>query len=496
LIPLSPSILPGFVDVDVFGDGGRAKMEVHSDRSTVSARCPSLPRQSGPSYRRNLSARCLWRQRIGDHFRHSGNIGRRACRHDRGCAKHECRHDGCQGDDDFEALTGDYYTPLKTRIAAGQPPDVYYAHTSNMAYQNFATGGTALQIDDMIAKNKVDLSQWFPQGIAALKLGGKLYGLPVRGQVAWLFMYYNADLLKKHGIAPPTADWSLDDLVNAGKQLTTKNGANVDVWGLGPSTFGYEGTCGHVRRWNGEYWNPASGPGTTCTLDSDACVASMEWSWNLMFKDKIMAPTSVTPEKLFGQSKLAISIERLAGERATYAQNTNKQFAWGMQVMPKGPTGRRGGFLSTDTLQISKATKSPDPAFQLLQWFTNKDSGIAAALQSTGSLTPGFRPDVYCSPELLNDADQLRQCQRERELYLSGELPHQRDQRHHGAVREGHMVRHAGTNDELHEAVRRRHQCDDEAACAVGKRRGRDRRCGLALTPTPAPDDTALPIHL
>jgi len=71
---------------------------------------------------------------------------------------------------DFESLTGDYYTPLKTRIAAGQPPDVYYAHTSNMAYQNFATGGTALQIDDLIAKNKVDLTQWFPQGIAALKL--------------------------------------------------------------------------------------------------------------------------------------------------------------------------------------------------------------------------------------------------------------------------------------------------------------------------------------
>jgi len=99
---------------------------------------------------------------------------------------------------DFEALTGDYYTPLKTRIAAGQPPDVYYAHTSNMAYQNFATGGTALQIDDMIAKNKVDLSQWFPQGIAALKLGGKLYGLPciIGGTV----VYYNKDVLAKAGV--------------------------------------------------------------------------------------------------------------------------------------------------------------------------------------------------------------------------------------------------------------------------------------------------------
>jgi multiple sugar transport system substrate-binding protein len=305
---------------------------------------------------------------------------------------------------DFESLTGDYYTPLKTRIAAGEPPDVYYAHTSNMAYQNFATGGTALQIDDLIAKNKVDLTQWFPQGIAALKLSGKMYGLPVRGQVSWLFMYYNTDLLKKAGINPPTPDWSLDDLVNAGKQLTKSAGTTVDTWGLGPSNFGYEGTCGHVRRWNGEYWNPPNGPGTSCTLDSDECVASMEWAWQLMFKDKIMAPTSTDIWATWGKNKLAIVIEQLAGSRATAMQNANKNFEWGLQVMPKGPTGRRGGFLSTDTLQISKSTKSPDAAFSLLTWYTNKDSGIAAALQSTGSLTPGFRPDVYCAPELINDA--------------------------------------------------------------------------------------------
>lgn len=304
----------------------------------------------------------------------------------------------------FEALTGDYYTPLKTRIAGGQTPDVYYAHTSNMAYQNFATGGTAMPIDDLLAKNKVDLTQWYPQGIAALKLGGKMYGLPVRGQVSWLFIYYNIDMFKKNGIDLPTPNWTLDDLVTAGKQMTKSTGSAVDVWGLGPSTFGYEGTCGHVRRWNGEFWNPGSGPGKTCTLDTPESVASFEWSWNLMYKDKIMAPTSEDPAKLFGQNKLAMAIERLCGERATYAQNVNKQFDWGIEVMPKGPTGRRGGFLSTDSLQVAKVTKAPDDAFALLQWYTNKDSGIAAALQSKGSLTPGFRPDVYCSAELLNDA--------------------------------------------------------------------------------------------
>ncbi len=304
----------------------------------------------------------------------------------------------------FESLTGDYYTPLKTRLAGGQYADVYYAHTSNMAYQNFATGGTALQIDDLVAKDKVDLSQWYPQGIAALKLDGKMYGLPVRGQVSWLFIYYNIDLFKKNGVDLPNSNWTLDDLVSAAKRLTVKSGDTVSVWGVGPSTFGYEGTCGHVRRWNGEFWNPPNGPGTTCTLDSDASVTSFQWAWALMFKDKIMAPTSANLSDLFGKNQLAMSIERLAGERATYQMAANTKFDWGLEVMPKGPTGRRGGFLSTDSLQVAKASKLPDDAFNLLLWYTNKDSGIGAALQSQGSLTPGFRPDVYCSPELLNDS--------------------------------------------------------------------------------------------
>jgi len=98
------------------------------------------------------------------------------------------------------------------------------------------------------------------------------------------------------------------------------------------------------------------------------------------------------------------AIDRLAGERATYQMAANTKFDWGLEVMPKGPTGRRGGFLSTDSLQVAKASKLPDDAFNLLLWYTNKDSGIGAALQSQGSLTPGFRPDVYCSPELLNDS--------------------------------------------------------------------------------------------
>ena len=35
---------------------------------------------------------------------------------------------------------------------------------------------------------------------------------------------------------------------------------------------------------------------------------------------------------------------------------------------------------------------------------TTKQSGVNIALQPVGSLTPGYRKDVYCADELLNDA--------------------------------------------------------------------------------------------
>jgi hypothetical protein len=54
--------------------------------------------------------------------------------------------------------------------------------------------------------------------------------------------------------------------------------------------------------------------------------------------------------------------------------------------------------------QVNATTRSPDGAWELIKWLTNKQSGINIALQPAGSLTPGYRKDVYCSDELLNDS--------------------------------------------------------------------------------------------
>jgi hypothetical protein len=43
-----------------------------------------------------------------------------------------------------------------------------------------------------------------------------------------------------------------------------------------------------------------------------------------------------------------------------------------------------------------------------LQWFTDKESGVALGLQQTGSNTPGMRKDVYCDERLLADPNYSR----------------------------------------------------------------------------------------
>jgi ABC-type glycerol-3-phosphate transport system substrate-binding protein len=142
--------------------------------------------------------------------------------------------------------------------------------------------------------------------------------------------------------------------------------------------------------------------GTRCTLDSPACQQAIRWFYEHI-KSGIFGPRTNFGAKQFGEGKMAFSFGRLAGERATVANNAAGDFDWTFDVVPKGPTGRRGGFLSIDTQQINSASRSKDGAWELLKWLTNKQSGINLALQPEGSLTPGFRKDVYCSEQLLND---------------------------------------------------------------------------------------------
>jgi multiple sugar transport system substrate-binding protein len=306
----------------------------------------------------------------------------------------------------YEGIPGNLYEGQDTQIAGGTIGDIHYAHQSNLKFQEYAVRGAATALDPFIARDKsFRYGDWPQRAQEAMRVvDNKVFGLPVRGQVAWLFLYWNKDMLQKVGVPEPTPQWTLDTLLeNARRVQQALGGSDPHFHAVGYSWGSFETAVGHVRRFNGEFFSPPNGGGTRCTLDSAACQQAIRWFYENI-KSGVFGPRANFGAKQFGEGKMAFYFGRLAGERGTVANNVAGDFDWTFDVVPKGPTGRRGGFLSIDTQQLNSASRNKDAAWELLKWLTNKQSGINLALQPEGSLTPGFRKDVYCSEQLLNDA--------------------------------------------------------------------------------------------
>jgi multiple sugar transport system substrate-binding protein len=303
----------------------------------------------------------------------------------------------------YEPITGDLYVGQETLMAGGTIGDVHYAHQSAIKFQEYAVKGAAVALDPYIAKDKnFKLTDWPQRAQEAYKIiDNKVYGLSVRGQVAWMFLYWNRDMLKKNSIPEPTPDWTLDRLLTEAKKL--QQPGSTDFYPIAYPWGGFEVTVANARRFNGELLNPPNGAGTKAQLDSAPVQQMFKWYYDNI-KAGLFAPRGFDTDANFGQGKMAFMIAKLAGGRGGVANAVQGNFEWTFDIMPKGPTGRRGGFLSIDTQQMNSSSKDKDAAWELLKWLTNKQSGINLALQPSGSLTPGFRKDVYCADELLNDA--------------------------------------------------------------------------------------------
>ncbi|MGI8423033.1 MAG: ABC transporter substrate-binding protein [Chloroflexota bacterium] len=305
----------------------------------------------------------------------------------------------------YEPIDGDLYVGQETQMAGGTIGDVHYAHQSNIKFQEYAVRGVAVALDPYIAKDKTfKLSDWPTRAQEAYKVvDNKVFGLSVRGQVAWQFIYWNIDMLKKAGVPEPTPNWTHDDLLSNARKVQQAVGSTTpDFYPVGYSWGSYETAVANVRRFNGEVFSPANGAGTKATLDSALCQQAIKWFYDNI-KAGIFAPRTYGSTQ-FAEGKMAFYFGRLAGERGGITNAVKQNFQWTFDIAPKGPTGRRAGFLSIDMQQMNSGSKNKDGAWELIKWITNKESGINLAMQPAGSLTPGFRKDVYCSDTLLNDS--------------------------------------------------------------------------------------------
>ncbi|HZQ98953.1 MAG TPA: sugar ABC transporter substrate-binding protein [Chloroflexota bacterium] len=294
---------------------------------------------------------------------------------------------------------GEHVQKMQTLIAGGQLGDVVHNFTGDSSFQLFFASGVTIPLDKFIADEKYDLNQFYPFTIAITKLDGKVGGLPFKGHPSRVGIFYNRTLLEAAGAKVPTNDSTYDDLIEAAKKAH-----KPDAQQYGWSNPGLDSEWYILMSRFGGSKDIYSKDGTKSQLNDPEVQAGWTWTYEMFNKHKVgISPFSTNPDinQLFTTGKIAL-LRANVGTKAAFAQI--KDFKWGMSVAPKGPKGQRGSLSQADVMGATKFSKTPDVAWKLVKGLCSKEAGIILGKQQGGSksATPGGRPDVYESPDLLN----------------------------------------------------------------------------------------------
>lgn len=108
----------------------------------------------------------------------------------------------------------DYWTKLDAAAGAGKAADVLWM---NVFLPKYVDPGVLVPLDEYIAKDKLDLSQYVDTMVNMYNYNGKQYALPKGMDTVQVF--YNKAIFDKYGVAYPKAGWTWDDMAAIGNQL-------------------------------------------------------------------------------------------------------------------------------------------------------------------------------------------------------------------------------------------------------------------------------------
>lgn len=258
---------------------------------------------------------------------------------------------------------------LTTLVAGGLPPDV----SEDIGIANNLGGGHLIQpIDDLIGRDKYDLGQFGPKGLAWLSLyQGKHYIIPERYDGNGTALLYDRQLFSAAGVAEPPATWADAWGWSAwatNLQHLTKTGADGKVSQFGLGSYGYfmyypEAYGG---QWLANDWK-------TVVCDSPETIQAYTDWFDLALKLHV-TPQPGEAAKLFGKDDLFLkqhaAISTMGGwEVDTYTGAPAKGVDWAFMPFPKAKVATPQ--MAPVGLALVEGTKQREDAWLLLQWLVD-----------------------------------------------------------------------------------------------------------------------------
>jgi multiple sugar transport system substrate-binding protein len=302
--------------------------------------------------------------------------------------------------------TTEYFTKLQTLIAGGTVGDVFWDTYRNTP--RYASNKVILALDDLVANDTFDLSQYFPSAIDSSRYQGVLYAMPFKLHPGPAALYYNVNALQEAAVTMPdkqVPNW--DQLVDIAGKLTKQANGRVERYGLslGLSTDQTTSTLQtlqmYVRSWGGDLY---SQDGKTSLFGDQPMRDAIRFISDLISGKKVAAPL----QEMTSQAEdpmIAGRVAMLQASSSTKSITTKIGGKFDVKdvMMPPGPSGKVGTVAITDHINISAKTPNPRAAWELVKLLVGHDVGVRLGGGTGGiaSGTCGARIDVFNDPALM-----------------------------------------------------------------------------------------------
>ncbi len=255
---------------------------------------------------------------------------------------------------------GSYSAAIRTRIAAGNPPDVIYVNNGGES-SSFIAAHILDPLNSYMTAAHVSKSSFYPSALAMFESGGTVYGLPK--DQSPLALFYNKTLFKQAGISGPPTTWA--QFAADAKALTK---TSVHQYGLINSA--------QEPRW-AQFLTQAGGgvmntSMTKMTLTSPASIQGFDFYVNLYKNGYATLPTTVGASwggQAFGMGKAGMVLS--GNWLVPFLGKTYPSTKYGIAVLPSGPVNNTSLTFPV-AYGITAASHHPRSSFTLISYLTSK----------------------------------------------------------------------------------------------------------------------------
>ena len=297
----------------------------------------------------------------------------------------------------------DLFRPkLKTMMAAGTPPDVFYLPPD--VFPELATQNLIRPLDDFIAKDKaagaagylddfwpILLEAWHYDPASGQIGKGKIYGLPKDCTTS--VMYVNLDLFAKAGVKVPYDGWTWDQYAESMKKIRALSGTDVVngrlIYG-GDLELWSDSIRNILWSFGGDYW-PTKSDGSPdfarVLLDQPPAQEAMDMIFRLRHRDgSVFNSTSGSDNNDLGfQQFLAgnIGCDGPVGHWKIPLLMSGVSFKWDTVPVPYKEKKLQSSQIYLTAWTMAAKTPYPDECFKLVKFLSSAEGAI---LQSRAGL--------------------------------------------------------------------------------------------------------------